>query len=116
MRLSNAWLRRRSNDWTSLSNASRSGTTISAAFDGAYIGDQVRDRHIDFVPHAAHNRDSASGDRARHTFVVERPKILCRPTAPGHDHDVQVVDPLNQLERRHDALGCVVALHPAIGD
>ena len=31
----------------------------------AQVGDEIRDREVDFVPDAGHERDGAGGDRAR---------------------------------------------------
>ena len=40
------------------------------------IGDEVGDREVGFVADAAHHRERAGVDRARHCFLVEGPQVL----------------------------------------
>ena len=43
-------------------------------------------------------------------------RFFRRTAAPRDDHHIQVLDPLNQLERRYDAGRRILALDPAVGD
>ncbi len=73
------------------------------------VGNQVGDREIDLMTDGGDDRMWAPRDGARHAFLVERPEIFDRPSAPCDDDDIdigaaKVVDPLDKLGRRPIAL------------
>ena len=52
------------------------------------IGDEVDERGVGLVADGADQRDRALDDRAGQRLVVERPEVLDRAAAAGHDQDV----------------------------
>jgi hypothetical protein len=81
----------------------------------AYVRDQIRDADIHLVPDGAHDRDATLGDRARHPLVVEREQVFCRAATAPDDHDVELGDALDRVQRSDDRLGCIAALNEARG-
>ena len=76
---------------TASASASRSGLAAAAAAVGvgrAQVGDEVGDREVGLVAHAAHDGDRGGGDRARHHLLVEGPQVLEAAAAAADDQHV----------------------------
>ena len=77
----------------------------------ALIRDEVGDRDVGLVAHAADDRNAASVDRARDGFLVERHQVFERAAAPGQDQHVALATCSRELQRLHDFARCRLALH-----
>ena len=58
---------------------------------GPKIRHEIRDGDVGFVPHRGDDGDGTCRQRARHDFFIERPEVLQRSAAAGHDQDVQIL-------------------------
>src|SRR5690554_785020 len=65
---------------------------------GAYVGDEVADGYIGLVTDGADHRGAAGGHGPGDHFLVERPEILQRATAPGQDQGVEA-GPIGPFQR-----------------
>ena len=79
---------------------------------GADVGDEVRNREIDFVADRGNDRHGTRGDRARQRLVVERPEIFGRSAAASDDDDVDLGHARDRAQRAHQIDRRAVALHP----
>src|SRR5690554_6798208 len=66
---------------------------------GAYVGNEVADGYIGLVPDNTDHGGAAGGHGPGDHFLVERPEILQRATAPGQDQGVEAgpVGPFQRL-------------------
>jgi hypothetical protein len=55
---------------------------------GPQVGDKIRDRKINFVPHRRNNRQFRRGNGSRDSLFVKTPKILDRTAAAGNQDKI----------------------------
>ena len=65
----------------------------------AQIGDEVADRHVDFVPDRRDRRDGAAREGAGDALVVECPEVLTGTTATSDDQHVGLAPSRDAVER-----------------
>ncbi len=81
----------------------------------AQIGDEIRDREIDFVADRAHDRNRRMENGAGHDLFVELPQVFDAAAAARHDHEIERLPGLVRLgqfaNRDRDFGGGADALH-----
>src|SRR5205809_537070 len=75
------------------------------------IGDQIGDRHVDFVPYGADDGDPAIEDGAGHDFFVEGPQVFQAPAAAARDDDVDTGQEVHRSQRGGDLRRGALPLH-----
>ena len=79
-----------------------------AGGQGAAVGGQVGEGHVDLVADGRDDRHAGAGDGPRHGLLVEGPEVLEAAAAAGDDDDVGAGDPVGQRQRRDDlAIGAL---------
>ncbi len=81
-----------------------------------HVCHEIGNRYIDFVTDSAHHRNAACSNCPGHALVIERPKVLCRATAPRYDHDIELLEPLHHFESGDDRSWGIFTLNAAICD
>ena len=75
------------------------------------VGDEISDGNVGLVPDGRNHRHRAGHYGARHSFLVERPKILERAAATRHDDKFRPPRPAEKFEAAADFLRRPIALH-----
>ena len=87
-----------------------------AGGQGAAVGGQVGEGHVDLVADRRDDRDARGGDGPRHDLLVEGPEVFEAAAAAGDDDDVGAGDPVGQRQGRDDLAVGALALDPGRRD